>query len=165
MSKKELFKALLVKAVKVLVVLFSLLLISWFMNILPFARVLPFFTDKLPVSVFLNAIISLLALIVFVGFGSESKALLDGLLERLAGPGELFSYIVKIMALLFAYYAFQEAVFPFIGNFEWVYQSLFLVFTMFFLAKAGLQVYHASEEISKFLLSLFEPYKKDVSGK
>jgi len=160
MSKKELFKALLVKAVKVLVVLFALFSISWLINILPFARALPFFTDKLPVSVFLNAVISLLALMAFVGFGSESKALLDGLLERLAEAGELFLHIVKIIALLFAYYAFQEAVFPFIRNFEWVYQSLFLVFTMFFLAKAGLQVYHASEEISKFLLSLFEPYKR-----
>lgn len=165
MSKKELFKALLVKAVKVLVVLFALFLISWLVDVLPFAGALPFFTDKLPVSVFLNAVISLLALMAFVGFGSESKVLLDGLLERLAGAGGLFSHIVKIIALLFAYYTFQEAVFPFIRNFEWIYQSLFLAVTVFFLAKAGLQVYHASEEISKFLLSLFEPYKKDASEK
>ncbi|HAH32854.1 MAG TPA: hypothetical protein DCL44_11130 [Elusimicrobia bacterium] len=160
MDKKELFKALLVKAVKVLVVLTALFLISCFIGVLPFAKSLPFFTEKLPISVFLNAVISLLALMAFVGFGSETKVLIDGLLERLAGAGDLFSHIVKILALLFAYYAFQEAVFPFIRNFEWVYQSLFLVFTMFFLAKAGLQVYHASEEISRFLLSLFNPYKK-----
>ena len=165
MSKKELFKALLVKAVKVLVILFALYLISWFIGILPFAKALPFFTDKLPVPVFLNTVVSLLALMVFVGFGSESKALLDGLLERLRGAGELFSNIVRIIALLFAYYAFQEAVFPFIGNFEWVYQSLFLAVTVFFLVKAGLQVYQASEEISRFLLSLFDPYKKDASVK
>ena len=165
MSKKELFKALLVKTIKMLVVLAALFIISWFIGILPFARLLPFFTEKLPVPVFLNAVISLLALTAFVGFGSETKTLLDGLLERLGGAGELFSHMVKILALLFAYYAFQEAVFPFIGDFEWIYQSLFLAVTVFFLAKAGLQVYHASEEISKFLLSLFEPYKKDASGK
>ncbi|MCX5784320.1 MAG: hypothetical protein NTX59_01380 [Elusimicrobia bacterium] len=165
MNKQESLKALLVKAVKVLVVLLALFLISWFIDILPFAKSLPFFTDKLPVSVFLNTVISLLALMAFVGFGSEAKEPLDSLLERLGGAGELFSHMVKILALLFAYYAFQDAVFPFIRNFEWIYQSLFLAATMFFLVKAGLLVYRVSEEISRLLLSLFEPYKKGDSGK
>jgi len=160
MSKEELLKALLIKVVKVLVVLLALFLISAFINFLPFAGALPFLSEKLPVSVFLNAVVSLFALLAFAGFGSEVKTLLDRLLDRPAGTGELFLNIVRTLALLFAYYAFQEAVFPFIGDFEWVYQSLFLAVTMFFLAKIGLQVYGASEEISKFLLSLLDPYKK-----
>jgi len=130
MAKKEIFWTLLVKAVKTLVILFTLFAIGWFMDQLPFAQALPFMSQKLPVGAFLNAVVSAFA-------GS----------------------LIKILALLFAYYAFQDAVFPFIRNFEWIYQSFFLGFTLFFLARAGLQIYGASEQISRFLLGALKPYK------
>lgn len=159
MGKKELLRNLLAKAVKTLVVLFTLFAMGWFVEQLPFAQALPFFSQKLPVSVFLNAVVSLLAAIVFVNIGREASREVDGLLDFLPKAGELFCNIVKLFALLFAYYAFQPAVFPFVGEFGWVYQSVFLGFTLFFLARAGLQVYGCSEQISRFLLGLLSPYK------
>lgn len=159
MGKKELFWTLLVKAVKTLVVLFTLFAIGYFVDALPFAKPLPFISFRLPVSVFLNAVVSLLAIIVFVKFGSESAPAVDGLLDFVPKAGEITSNAVRIFALLFAYYAFQDAVFPFIPEFEWVYQAAFLGFTLFFLVRAGLQVYCASEEISKFLVGMLRPYK------
>jgi hypothetical protein len=159
MAKKELFRTLLVKSIKTLIVLFTLFSMGWFVEQLPFAQALPFFSAKLPVSVFLNALVSGLAIAAFVKFGAESAPAVDGLLDFVARAGELFGNLVKIVSLLFGYYAFQAAIFPFITDFEWVYQSFFLGFTLFFLARAGLQVYSASEGISKFLLSVLQPEK------
>ena len=164
MAKKELFWTLLIKTVKTLVVLFTLFAIGFFVDSLPFAKPLPFISFRLPVSVFLNAVVSLLAIIVFVKFGSEAAPAVDGLLDFVPKAGELAGSVVKILALLFAYYAFQDAVFPFIADFEWIYQSLFLGLTLFFVVRAGLQVYHASEEISKFLVGVLRPYRGAVSG-
>lgn len=160
MEKKELLRTLLVKAVKTLVVLFMLFAAGWFVEQLPFARALPFLSPKLPVSVFLDAVVSALAVAAFVGFGAEAAGPVAGLLDFVPKAGELFGNVVKIGALLFAYYAFQAAVFPFIDGYEWVYQAFFLGFTLFFLARAGLQVYGASEEISRFLLNALQPYKR-----
>jgi hypothetical protein len=159
MGKKEIFWDLLIKTVKTLVALFTLFAIGFFVESLPYAGSLPFLSLKLPVSVFLNAVVSLLGIIVFVKFGEEVSPAADGMLDFVPGAGGLARSVIKILALLFAYYAFQSAVFPFIEDYEWTYQSLFLGFTLFFLVRAGLQVYHASEEISKFLVAALRPYK------
>ena len=161
MAKKELLWNLLIKAVKTLVALFTLVAIGTFVEYLPYAKALPFLSQKLPVGVFLNAVVSLLGLVVFVKFGAEASPAADGILEFVPGAGKLFRSIVKILALLFAYYAFQDAVFPFIADYEWAYQTIFLGFTLFFLVRAGLQIYESSEEISKFLVSGLRP---DQSG-
>ncbi len=160
MEKGELLRSLSVKAVKTLVVLSALFAAGWFVEQLPFARALPFLSPRLPVSVFLDAVVSALAVAAFVRFGAEAAGPVAGLLDFVPKAGELFGDLVKIAALLFAYYAFQAAVFPFIEDFEWVYQSFFLGLTLFFLARAGLLVYGASEEISRFLLNALQPYKK-----
>ena len=161
MGKKDLFRTLLLKSVKTLVVLFTLFAMGWFVDQLPFAQALPFLSQKLPVSVFLNAVVSILAVAVFVKFGGESAPSVEGLLDFVPKAGELSCNVVKICALLFSYYAFQAAIFPFIKDFEWVYQVVFLGLTLFFLAKTGLLVYYASEEISRFLLGIIHPYKAD----
>ena len=163
MGKKDLFWTLLIKAVKTLVVLFTLFAIGYFVEALPFARPLPFISFRLPVSVFLNAIVSLLAIIVFVRFGAEAAPSVDGLLDFVPRAGELVCNVVRVLALLFAYYAFQDAVFPFISDLEWIYQALFLGATLFFLVRIGLQVYYASEEISKFLVGILKPYRAPSS--
>ncbi|OGS04357.1 MAG: hypothetical protein A3J70_14315 [Elusimicrobia bacterium RIFCSPHIGHO2_02_FULL_61_10] len=162
MAKKELLWNLLIKAVKTLVALFTLVAIGTFVEYLPYAKALPFLSQKLPVGVFLNAVVSLLGLVVFVKFGAEASPAADGILEFVPGAGKLFRSIVKILALLFAYYAFQDAVFPFIADYEWAYQTVFLGFTLFFLVRAGLQIYESSEEISKFLVSGLRPDKPSV---
>lgn len=159
MGKKELFWTLAVKTVKTLVVLFTLFAIGYFVDALPFARSLPFISFRLPVSVFLNAVVSLLAIIVFVKFGSEASPSVDGLLDFVPKAGELTCNALRVFSLLFAYYAFQDAVFPFIADFEWLYQAVFLGFTLFFLVRIGLQVYYASEEIGKFLVGALRPYR------
>ncbi len=159
METKELFWSLLAKAVKTLVALFTLFAIGFFVESLPYARSLPFLSQRLPVSVFLNAVVSLLGVIVFVKFGAEASPAVDGILGFMPGAGRLARSVIKILALLFAYYAFQDAVFPFIADYEWVYQSLFLGFMLFFLVRAGLQVYRSSGEISEFLVGILRPYK------
>lgn len=157
MANKELLWELAVKSVKTLLALFTLFAAGYFLESLPYARSLPFFSRLLPVSVFLNAVISLLAVLVFVRFGAEVSPDADGLLAFLPGAGKLGRSVVKILALLFSYYAFQEAVFPFIGGFEWAYQAVFLGFTLFFVVRAGLQIYSASEGISRFIVGLLRP--------
>lgn len=159
MGKKELLWDLLIKAVKTLVALFTLFAIGFFVESLPYARSLPFLSLKLSVSVFLNAVVSLLSVIVFVKFGGEASPAADGILDFIPGAGRLVRSLIKIMALLFSYYAFQAAIFPFIENYEWAYQTVFLGFTLFFLVRAGLQIYESSEEISKFLVAGLRPYK------
>jgi len=159
MGKKDIFWSLVIKAVKTLVALFTLFAIGYFVEILPYTKALPFLSQKLPVSVFLNAVVSLLGVIVFIKFGVEASPEADGLLVFIPGAGKLMRSVIKIMALLFAYYAFQDAIFPFIEDYEWVYQSVFLGFTLFFLIRAGLQVYHSSEVISEYLVSALRPYK------
>ncbi|MBI5743827.1 MAG: hypothetical protein HY952_04705 [Elusimicrobia bacterium] len=160
MEKKELLRTLLVKAIKTLVVLFTLFAMGWFVEQLPFARALPFFSQKLPVSALLNSVVGLLAVAAFVKFGSEAGPSVAGLLDFVPKAGEIFGNLVKIAALLFSYYAFQAPIFPFIDNFEWIYQSFFLAFTLFFLVRAGLLVYGASEELSRYLLSIINPPSK-----
>jgi len=165
MGKKELFWELAVKAVKTLVALFALFGAGYFVETLPYAGELPFLSVKLPVGVFLNAVISLLAVALFVKFGAEASPAADGLLDFMPGAGKLARSVVKIMALLFSYYAFQDAVFPFIADFEWVYQSLFLGFTLFFVVRAVLQVYYSSEEISRFLIGALRPVKEAAAAR
>ena len=121
MEKKELLRTLLVKAIKTLVVLFTLFAMGWFVEQLPFARALPFFSQKLPVSALLNSVVGLLAVAAFVKFGSEAGPSVAGLLDFVPKAGEIFGNLVKIAALLFSYYAFQAPIFPFIDNFEWIY--------------------------------------------
>lgn len=152
MGKKELFWDLATKAVKTLVALFTLFAMGYFVERLPYARSLPFISVKLPVSVFLNAVVSALAVVVFVRFGVEASPAADGLMDFMPGAGKFARSVVKILALLFSYYAFQEPIFPFIENYEWAYQALFLGFTLFYLVRAGLHLYAASENISKFLV-------------
>jgi len=159
MDKKELVRTLLVKAVKTLVVLFTLFAMGWFVEQLPFARELPFLSPKLPVSVFVNAVVALLAVASFVNFGREAGPAVAGLLDFVPRSGEIFGNAVKIFALLFSFYAFQDAIFPFVGEFEWVYHSLFLGLTLFFLVRAGLLIYAASEEISRYLITVLNPPK------
>lgn len=159
MAKKELYWSLLKKTVKTLVALFTLFAIGYFIEGLPYARALPFISQKLPVGVFLNAVVSLLGIIVFVKFGSEISPATEGILDFMPGAGGLARSVIKILALLFAYYAFQDAVFPFAGGFEWAYQSVFLGFTLFYLVRVGLQVYNSSEAISAFLLNALRPYR------
>ncbi len=152
MTQKELLWELAVKSVKTLLALFTLLAAGLFVSGLPYARELPFFSGRLPVSVFLGAVVSALAVAVFIKFGSEISPVLDGVLEFLPGAGRLARSVAKVLALLFSYYAFQEAVFPFIGGFEWVYQALFLGFTLFFTARAALQIYSSSEAVSRSIV-------------
>ncbi len=165
MGKKELFWELAVKAVKTLVALFALFGAGYFVETLPYAGTLPFMSVKLPVGVFLNAVISLLAVALFVKFGGEASPAADGLLDFMPGAGKLARSVVKILALLFSYYAFQDAIFPFIADFEWVYQSLFLGFTLFFVVRAVLQVYYSSEEISRFLIAALRPAKETAPAR
>jgi hypothetical protein len=152
MGKKDLLWNLATKAVKTLVALFTLFTIGYFVERLPFAQSLPFISLKLPVSVFLNAVVSLLAVVVFVRFGVEASPCADGIMDFMPGAGKFTRSVVKILALLFSYFAFKPAVSPFISDYEWAYESLFLGFTLFYLARAGLHLYAASENISKFLV-------------
>lgn len=164
MPKKELLWELAVKSVKTLLALFTLFAAGLFVSGLPYARELPFFSARLPVSVFLGAVVSALAVAVFVRFGSEVSPALDGLLDFLPGAGRLARSIAKVLALLFSYYAFQDAVFPFLGGFEWAYQALFLGFTLFFTARAALQIYASSEAISRFVVGLLRSSSGGVGG-
>jgi len=158
MPKTESFRDLLLKTIKTLLVLFTLYAMGWFVNILPFAQSLPFFSSKLPIGVFLGAVLSLLMLIMLVVFGAEVSPAMDRLLDFIPKAGKLFGNLVRIGAGLFAYYSFQPAVFPFIPDFVCAYQSVFLGLILFFLARAGLLVYAASEDISRFLLGFLNPY-------
>ena len=154
MKKKELFWELAVKAVKTLVALFALFAAGYFLESLPYSAELPFLSRKLPIGVFLNAVISLTAVALFVRFGVEASPAADGIFDFMPGAGKLARSLVKIAALVFSYYAFQDAVFPFIADYEWIYQSLFLGFTLFFVVRSVLQIYYSSEEISRFLISV-----------
>ena len=164
MSKKENFRDLLLKMIKTLVVLFTLSAIGWFVDLLPFAKSLPFLSAKLPVGVFLGSVVSLLFLITLVLFGAEAAPAIDGLLDFLPKAGQVFGNLIKIGAGLFAYTSFQPAIFPFIPDFEWAYQSVFLGLILFFVARAGLLMYAASENISRFLLKFLDPYRTGEAG-
>jgi len=165
MPKKESAAALLLKTVKILVVFFTLSAIGWFVERLPFAQSLPFLSFKLPIGVFLGSVISLLMLIALVRFGSETAPAVDSLLEFIPKAGKLFGNLVNIGACLFAYYSFQPAVLPFIAEYEWAYQEVFLGLVLFFLARVGLLMYAASEDISRFLLGFLEPYRQEKDVK
>jgi len=164
MAKKEQLLVLFTKAVKTLVILFTLFSIGWFVERLPFAQALPFLSHKLPVGVFLNSVVSLLAVIVFVAFGAEIAPATDALLEFIPKAGALAGNLVKVLAVLFSYGAFQQAILPFIPDFDWAYQSVFLGFILFFLARAGLLMYAASESISRFLMGFLDPYKQPAKA-
>ncbi len=159
MVRKELVIGLSVEALKTAIVLFTLLLISKFIDILPFAG-LPVFNKVITAAELLAAFVSAAAIAVFIKAGLNAKAPADELLHWLPGAGTLLNYLTGIIALLFAYSAFQAVVFPFIEDFEWVYQSLFLAVTLFLLAKVALHVYGASESVSRFLISALHPYKE-----
>ena len=163
MAKKDLIISLSVEALKTVIVLFTLLLISRFIEALPFAG-LPVFNGRITAAELLVAFVCAAAITVFVKAGLNAKAAVDELLHWLPGAGTLLNYLTGIAALLFAYSAFQPVVFPFIRELEWVYQSLFLAFTLFLLAKAALHIYGASESASRFLISVFRPYTEVISG-
>lgn len=151
--------ALLRKTLKLGVLLVTLYAADWLIGVLPFARELPFITSKLTAAGFLSALVSLLTVAALAFFGSEIGGPVDALLEFVPKAGKLAGNLVGIAVLLYAYGAFQSAVFPFIPGFEWAYQALFLGMTVFFLARAGLLMYAASESISGWLLGVFNPYK------
>ena len=163
MSKTDLITSLSVEALKTAIVLFTLLLISRFIEVLPFAG-LPVFNKAISAVELLTAFVSAAAIMVFIKAGLNAAASVDELLRWLPGAGTLLNYLTGIIALLFAYSAFQPVVFPFISEFEWVYQSLFLAGTLFLLAKAALLIYGASESVSRFLISILHPYKEVQSA-
>ena len=163
MIKKDLVTNLSVEALKTTIMLLTLLFISRFIEILPFAE-LPVLNKLITAAELLAAFVSAAAITVFIKAGLNAKAAVDELLHWLPGAGTLLNYLTGIAALLFAYSAFQPVVFPFIREFEWVYQSLFLAFTLFLLAKVALHVYGASESVSRFLISVFHPYKEVQPG-
>ncbi len=161
MTKKENLYTLLLKTIKVLVLFFTLSAIGWFVDSLPFSQSLSFLSHKLPIGVFIGSVVSLLMLVLLAAFGAEVAPAIDGLLDFMPKAGELFGNLVKVGACLFAYSSFQGAVFPFIPDFEWAYQAVFFGLILFFLVRAGLLVYAASEGISRFLLGCLHPYRPE----
>ncbi|MBU2573775.1 MAG: hypothetical protein KKH28_06860 [Elusimicrobia bacterium] len=159
MLNKSLLTAVSIEALKTAIILFALLLISRFIEILPFSG-LPVFNRHITAADLLVAVVSLAAIIVFIKAGFNARPAVDELFHWLPGAGTLLNYITGIIAILFAYPAFQPVIFPFIKDFEWVYQSLFLGVTLFLLAKAGLCVYHAGEALSRAIISALQPYKE-----
>jgi hypothetical protein len=160
MTKKDTFRDLVVKTVKVMFILSALFAAGVFIDMLPFAAELPFIDDRLPVSVFLNALLSLLSIAAFIKYGTEARPRVDALADRVKGSGALVSYTVTMAAILVAYYSFQGPVYPFIKDYEWAYQSFFLALTLFFMTKAGIIVYASGEDVGRFFLSLMDPYAK-----
>ncbi|MBI4802586.1 MAG: hypothetical protein HY796_08700 [Elusimicrobia bacterium] len=159
MINKNLVTAVLIEALKTAIILLTLLLISRFIEILPFSG-LPVFNRYITAADLLVAVVSLAAIIVFIKAGFNAGPAVDELFRRLPGAGTLLNYFTGIVAVLFAYPAFQPVIFPFIKDFEWIYQSLFLAVTLFLLAKAGLYIYHASEALSRVIISALHPYKE-----
>jgi len=158
MVKKDLVINLSVEALKTAIVLLTLLIISRFIESLPFSG-LPVFNSLITAADVLTAFISAAAITVFIKAGLNAKSVVDELLHWLPGAGTLLNYLTGIIALLFAYSAFQTVVFPFIRELEWAYQALFLAGTLFLLAKVGIHIYGASESVSRFLISIFHQYE------
>ncbi|MEI7481752.1 MAG: hypothetical protein WCK75_05320 [Elusimicrobiota bacterium] len=158
MVKKDLVINLSVEALKTAIVLLTLLFISRFIESLPFSG-LPVFNSLITAADVLAAFISAAAITVFIKAGLNAKVVVDELLHWLPGAGTLLNYLTGIIALLFAYSAFQTVVFPFIKELEWAYQALFLAGTLFLLAKVGIHIYGASESVSRFLISIFHPHE------
>ncbi len=155
MDENSPLRLLVLKSLKTLVALFTLAAISWAVGAMPLANDLPFISSKLPVAVFIDALLASFGITVFVLYGAEISPYADALLPRVPGAGALAGNLVKLLATLFAFDSFKAPVFPFIPEYEWLYQSVFLGLSLFFLARAGLIVYAASETIGGFLLELF----------
>ena len=158
MVKKDLVVNLSVEALKTAIVLLTLLVISRFIESLPFSGLSVFYSPITAADV-LAAFISAAAIAVFIKAGLNAKGVVDELLHWLPEAGTLLNYLTGIVALLFAYSAFQTVVFPFIMELEWAYQALFLAGTLFLLAKVGIHIYRASESVSRFLISIFHQYE------
>jgi len=159
MSKKDLAANLAVETLKTAIVLATLLFISRFIEALPFSG-MPVLNSAVTAAELLSAFVAAAAIVVFIKAGLNARVTVDELAYWLPGAGTLLNYLTGLAAVLFAYSAFQAVVFPFIRDFEWVYQSLFLAATLFLLAKIALHVYGASESVSRFLISVFHPYKE-----
>lgn len=159
MSNKDLATNLAVEALKTAIVLATLLAISRFIESLPFSGI-PVFGNLITAAELLTAFVSAAAIAVFVKAGRNARATVDELARWMPGAGTLLNYFMGLAAILFAYAAFQAVTFPFIRDFEWVYQSLFLAVTLFLLAKIALHIYGASESVSRFLVSAVQPYKE-----
>jgi hypothetical protein len=159
MLNKDLATKLAVEVLKTAIVLFALLIMSRFIEALPFAG-LPVLDQRLSAADLLAACVSAAAIAVFLKAGLNAKTTVDELLKWLPGAGMLLTYLMRLAAVLFAYAAFQAVTQPFIGNFEWIYQSVFLAFTLFLLAKAAMHIYGASESVSRAILTALNPYKE-----
>ena len=163
MLNKDLAANLAVEAIKTAVVLATLLFISRFIEALPFSG-MPVLNKSITAAELLAAFVAAAAIAVFIKAGRNARVTVDELAYWLPGAGTLLNYLTGLAAILFAYSAFQAVVFPFIIDFEWAYQSLFLAATLFLLAKIALHIYGASESVRRFLVSVFHPYKEARPG-
>lgn len=159
MINKNLATAVLIEAVKTVIILMTLLLMTRFIETLPFSG-LPVFNKVITAADVLAAVLSLAAMIVFVKASFNAKPSVDELFRALPEAGTLVNYLAGIIALLFAYQAFQPVTFPFIRDLEWVYQSLFLAVMLFLLAKVGIYIYNTSEALSRAIVAALNPYKE-----
>lgn len=159
MLNKDLAVKLAIEALKTVIVLFTLLILGRFIETLPFAG-LPVFDQRISAADLLAACVSAAAIAVFLKAGSNARVIVDELAGWLPGAGTLLAYLMRLSALLYAYAAFQPVTQPFIGNFEWIYQSVFLAVTLFLLAKAVVHVHGASESVSRAILAALNPYKE-----
>ena len=159
MSKNDLVTNLAVETLKTVIVLATLLFISRFIEALPFSG-MPVLNRAITAAELLAAFVSAAAIVVFIKAGRNARGTVDALAYWLPGAGTLLNYLTGLAAVLFAYAAFQAVVFPFIRELEWAYQSLFLAATLFLLFKTALHIYGASESVSRFLVSVFHPYKE-----
>ena len=159
MTNRPLATAVLIEAVKTVIILVTLILIGRFIELLPFSG-LPVFNKYITAADMLVAAVSLAAMVVFIKAGFNAKPSIDELFRVLPRAGTLLNYFIGIIALLFGYNAFQPVIFPFIKDLEWVYQSLFLAVTLFLVAKAGIHVYDTSEVLSRAIVSALNPYKE-----
>ncbi|MBI4657060.1 MAG: hypothetical protein HY746_10000 [Elusimicrobia bacterium] len=160
METKTDLNYLLVQTVKLLILLVALTAMGFFMGLLPFAKSLPVLGSSIFVIDLWEALLSLTAIIIIINFAGESKPVIDRLICWIPQAGKLAGLIIYVFCVLFAYYAFQPVILPFIPEAEWIYQTIFLILTITLLVKAGLLVYRSSDEISRFLVSLLNPYKE-----
>lgn len=159
MPDKDLAMKLAVEALRTAIVLAVLLVMVRFIEILPFSG-LPVLDPRISASDLLAACASAAGIWIFLKAGANAGPVVDALAPWLPGAGTLLLHVMRLSAVLFAYSAFQGLTRPFIGDLEWLYQSVFLAPTLFFLAKAVMHIYAASESVSRAVLSALDPYKR-----
>lgn len=143
-TMEQLLPLFMQTAVGIIILLIVWLVITNLPMLKEIAFPLEFTLTELLAAAVLSIIVSML-----VSFGLRMELRLGYLVTDFPQCGTMVKQFVFLIAILIAYFAFKPLAIPYMGDLDWIYHLLFLIFFLSILAILGSSIYRNMEELTE----------------